>query len=165
MAHRWPQGFDSASFHPSEFDHPELMDPAFIRDLDHLRMRCGFGLKVNDDARTDAELRALYAREIAKDEARGLPYGTSWPSDSAHAVVGDVLVRAADIEPTLPRDGDGCALSLEERELKLTYEIGRMKEDGRWKHLGLGIETGHWHVDDTPRLGAKRPAFWVAVSR
>lgn len=165
MAHSWPQGFESDFFHPSEFDHPELMDPAFIRDLDTLRMRCGFPIRINDDARSDEELRRIYRREIRKDEEKGLPYGTSWPSESAHAYVDEIPVRAVDLEPSPPRDGDGCTLTLEERELKLTYEIGRMKEEGRWKKLGLGIETGHWHVDDTPRLGARRPAFWVAVSR
>lgn len=165
MAHSWPQGFESDFFHPDEFDHPELMDPSFIRDLDHLRMRCGFPITITDDARTDGELRALYAREIAKDAERGLPYGYSWPSDSAHAYVDETPVRAADMKPSVPRDDDGCALSLEERELALNFEITRMWEEGRWKKLGLGVETAHWHVDDTPRLGARRPAFWVGVSR
>jgi len=77
----------------------------------------------------------------------------------------DTLVRAVDIEPALPKSGDGSDLPLEQRELELTYQILHMWKEGRWPRLGLGIETGHWHIDDTPRLGSKRPAFWVAVSR
>lgn len=157
MSHIWEkQGVTLEHFSPTEFDHPDLMDGGFLRDLDTLRMRCGFGLTIHDDARTQEELDVLYARELAK----GLPI-----PDSAHLVKPGILVRAVDLTPTLPHPGDGCALSLEERELKLTYEIVRMKEEGRWKYLGLGIETAHWHVDDTPRLASKRPAFWVAVSR
>lgn len=169
MSYHWPQGFESQFFSPREFDHPELMDPAFIGDLDTLRMRCGFPIDITDDARTREELEALYAEEIMKDHEAGLPYGTSWPEDSAHSPmeVDDVLilVRACDAKPTLPRDGDGCALTLEQRQLKLNYEIGRMHEDGHWPKMGLGVETAHWHMDDTPRLGSRRPAFWVAVSR
>lgn len=157
MSYVWEkQGVTLEHFSPAEFDHPELMDPGFLRDLDTLRMRCGFGIEIRDDARTQDELEALYARELAK----GLPV-----PDSAHLAKPGILVRAVDCKPSLPRPGDGCSLSLEERELKLTHEILRMHAEGRWKHLGLGIESAHWHVDDTPRLGPKRPAFWVAVSR
>ena len=166
MAHEWPQGFASRFFHPKEFDHPELMDPDYIGGLDLLRGRCGFPLDITDDARTREELEALYAEEILKDQEAGLPYGASWPEDSAHAVGEDgELVRAADLKPTLPRSGDGSGLTLEERQLRLTGQIYLMYDEEHWPKLGLGIETAHWHIDDTPRLGAKRPAFWVAVSR
>lgn len=157
MAHEWPQGFTSDFFSPKEFDHPELMDPGFIGDLDFLRMRCGFPLHVNDDARSTEEHEHLYRKEIAK--------GESYPTESAHLWMEEFPVRASDLEPSVPRQNDGCSLSLDERELKLTYEITRMHEEGRWPSLGLGIETAHWHVDDTPRLGDRRPKFWVAVSR
>lgn len=155
MAYEWTdQGITLEHFSPSEFDRPNLMDPSFLRDLDTLRMRCGFGLKINDDARNDDDLKRIYAREIAK--------GQSYPKDSAHLYKEEAKVRAADLEP-IPGTGNG--MTLEEMELRLTYEILRMWKEGKWPHLGLGIETAHWHVDDTPRLGAKRPAFWVAVSR
>ena len=155
MANFWPtQGIDLEFFSPHEFDHPELMDGNFLRDLDTLRMRCGFGLRINDDARTREDLERIYAKEIAK--------GQSYPSESSHVEVPDVLVRAADLEPIWNAD-DGR--TLDEMELDLLEEILRFRKEGRWPHLGLGCETGHFHIDDTPRLGPKRPAYWVAVSR
>jgi len=157
MAHEWPQGFESQFFSPREFKHPELMDPSWIADLDTLRMRCGFPLKMNSDARSPEEHEELYSKEIAK--------GESYPTESAHLWTEEFAVRAGDVEPSIPRDGDGCDLNLDEREIKLTGEIVRMHAEGRWPKLGLGIETGHWHIDDTPRLGERRPKFWVAISR
>ena len=157
MAHDWPGGFSLQCFAPSEFDRPELMDPTFLQDLDRLRMRCGFPLKITDDARNQEDLNRIYAREIAK----GQPY----PTTSSHLHLGDILVRSVDIKPAIPNSNDGSALSLEERELELSYQVLRLWKGGRWPKLGFGIETGHFHIDDTPRLGAKRPAFWVAVSR
>ena len=144
-------------FGPTEFDRPELMDRDFLRELDRLRERCGFPLRINDDARNTEYLERIYAKEIAK--------GESYPKTSSHLHMDDTLVRAVDVEPALPKSGDGSDLPLEQRELELTYQILHMWKEGRWPRLGLGIETGHWHIDDTPRLGSKRPAFWVAVSR
>jgi hypothetical protein len=157
MAYKWPRGFELEYFSPGEFDHPELMDPLFLADLDRLREACGFALTITDDARDQADLDRIYAREIAK----GVPY----PRDSAHLYLeGGPLVRAVDLKPGTPRAGDGSTLTLEERELELTHQILKFWGTG-WEHLGLGIESAHWHIDDTPRLEAKRPAFWVAVSR
>ena len=155
--YEWPGGFRLQYFGPTEFDRPELMDKDFLRELDRLRERCGFPLKINDDARNTEDLERIYAKEIAK--------GESYPKTSSHLHMDDTLVRAVDIEPALPKSGDGSDLPLEQRELELTYQILHMWKEGRWPRLGLGIETGHWHIDDTPRLGSKRPAFWVAVSR
>ena len=155
--YEWPGGFRLQYFGPTEFDRPELMDRDFLRELDRLRERCGFPLKINDDARNTEDLERIYAKEIAK--------GESYPKTSSHLHMDDTLVRAVDIEPALPKSGDGSDLPLEQRELELTYQILHMWKEGRWPRLGLGIETGHWHIDDTPRLGSKRPAFWVAVSR
>ena len=157
MAHDWPGGFSLQFFGPSEFDHPDLMDPTFLQDLDRLRMRCGFPLTITDDARDQEDLDRIYAREIAK--------GLSYPTTSAHLHIDNTLVRSVDLKPATPRAGDGSGLDLEERELVLTFQVLKLWDDGQWQHLGLGIETGHWHVDDTPRLGERRPAFWVAVSR
>ncbi len=137
-------------FAEREFTHPALMDPDFLGDLDTLRMRCGFGLTVTNDARSQKDLERIYAVEIAK----GQPY----PTDSAHLYIAPTLVRAVDLKPAIAND-------LEERQLELTHQILVMRDDGTWPNLGLGIETAHWHIDDTPRLGAKRPAFWVAVSK
>tara|TARA_R100000152_G_C6736725_1_gene160820 strand:- start:18 stop:488 length:471 start_codon:yes stop_codon:yes gene_type:complete len=155
--YKWPQGFTLKYFSPSEFDRPKLMDPDFLRDLDNLRHRCGFPLSINDDARNTEDLERIYAKEIAK--------GQSYPKTSSHLHMDDTLVRAVDIEPSVPKSSDGSELSLEERELELTHQILRMWKEGIWPNLGLGLETAHWHIDDTPRLEAKRPAFWVAVSR
>jgi hypothetical protein len=158
MSYRWPvQRISLEHFSPAEFDHHELMDPDFLKDLDTLRMRCGFPIDITDDARTTAEHERLYEREIAK--------GQHYPKESPHLSLDKILVRCADMKPTAPSPKDGCVLSLEERELRFTYEVLRLHLEGRWKYLGLGIETKHWHVDDTPRLGSKRPAFWVAASR
>ena len=156
MPYDWPHGFSLEFFSPSEFDHPELMDQLFLKDLARLRMRCGFPLKINDDARTQEDLERIYAKEIAK--------GQSYPKTSSHLHLTSP-VRAVDIEPSIPHPGDGSELTLEERELELSYQILLMWKQGKWAHLGLGMETGHWHIDDTPRLAEKRPAFWVAVSR
>ena len=155
--YEWPGGFRLQYFGPTEFDRPELMDRDFLRELDRLRERCGFPLTINDDARNTEDLERIYAKEIAK--------GEGYPKPSSHLHMDDTLVRAVDIEPALPKSGDGSDLPLEQRELELTYQILHMWKEGRWPRLGLGIETGHWHIDDTPRLGSKRPAFWVAVSR
>jgi len=155
--YEWPGGFRLQYFGPTEFDRPELMDRDFLRELDRLRERCGFPLTINDDARNTEDLERIYAKEIAK--------GEGYPKTSSHLHMDDTLVRAVDIEPALPKSGDGSDLPLEQRELELTYQILHMWKEGRWPRLGLGIETGHWHIDDTPRLGSKRPAFWVAVSR
>lgn len=161
--YEWPptsqvsSGFKLNFFSPSEFDRPELMDPGFLHELDTLRERCGFPLTINDDARNTEDLERIYAREIAK--------GQSYPKTSSHLATHGILVRAVDLEPTLPRPNDGSDLPLEQREIELSYQILRMWKKGVWPNLGIGIETGHWHVDDTPRLGLKRPAFWVAVSR
>lgn len=145
MSYEWPShGITLEYFSESEFDHPELMDVTFLRDLDTLRMRCGFALKIHDDARTSAEHDALYASSSSK------------PTDSAHLYMFDYPVRAVDIAPAEPT---------EERQLRLTYEILRFWHEGRWPHLGLGCETAHWHIDDTPRLAARRPAYWVDVSK
>jgi len=157
MAHDWPGGFSLQFFGPSEFDHPDLMDPTFLQDLDRLRMRCGFPLTITDDARDQEDLDRIYAREIAK--------GLSYPTTSAHLHIDNTLVRSVDLKPATPRAGDGSDLNLEERELVLTFQVLKLWEDAVWPHLGLGIETAHWHIDDTPRLGERRPAFWVAVSR
>jgi len=155
--YEWPGGFRLQYFGPTEFDRPELMDADFLRELDRLRERCGFPLRINDDARNTEDLERIYAKEIAK--------GESYPKTSSHLHMDDTLVRAVDVEPALPKSGDGSDLPLEQREMELTYQILHMWKEGRWPRLGLGIETGHWHIDDTPRLGSKRPAFWVAVSR
>ena len=163
MAHRWKKeeghhdGFELEYFAPHEFDHPELMDADFMQSLDTLRDRCGFPLRINDDARTDADMKRIYRKEIAK--------GQSYPTTSAHLQIDNILVRAVDFEPAVPKPGDGSGLTLEERELELIYQILRMYKQGHWPYLGLGLETGHIHVDDTPRLEHKRPAFWVAVSK
>ena len=155
--YEWPQGFRLQYFSPREFDRPGLMDRDFLRELDRLRERCGFPLTINDDARDTEDLERIYAKEIAK--------GESYPKTSSHLHMKDTPVRAVDVEPALPKSGDGSELPLEQRELELTYQILHMWKEGRWPRLGLGIETGQWHIDDTPRLGSKRPAFWVAVSR
>ena len=163
MAHKWKKeeghhdGFELKYFAPHEFDHPQLMDADFMENLDTLREACGFPLRINDDARTDADMKRIYRKEIAK--------GQDYPTNSAHLPVGDNLVRAVDIEPAVPVPGDGSSLTLEERELELIYQILRMYKLGFWPDLGLGLETGHIHIDDTPRLAHKRPAFWVAVSK
>lgn len=157
MSYDWPGGFTLQFFGPGEFKYPDLMDPTFMQDVDRLRMKCGFPLRVNNDARTTEDLERIYAKEIAK--------GQSYPTDSAHLYIDPVKVRSLDLEPAIPKPGDGSDLSLEERELKLSLEILKMWEEGKWPKLGLGIETGHWHVDDTPRLEERRPAFWVAVSK
>ena len=137
-------------FSPREFTHASLMDPDFLKDLDTLRMRCGFPLTITNDARSQKDLERIYAVEIAK--------GQSYPKDSAHLYIPPTLVRAVDLKPVVADD-------LEERQLELTFQILVMRDDGTWRHLGLGIETAHWHIDDTPRLAEKRPAFWVAVSK
>ena len=168
MAHQWqgPDGeFTLQFFSMREFDHPDLVDPNFLQDLDRIRMRCGFGLSVKDDARTMEELESLYASEIAKELSQGLPRGTLWASDSAHLYVAPTLVRCVDIKPSVPRVGDGSDLTLDERELELVWQIIQMKKDGKWPNLGLICETAHFHVDDTERLGARRPYFGVGVSR
>ena len=157
MAHEWPQGFSLQFFSSSEFDRPELMDPTFLQDLDRLRMRCGFPLKITDDARNQEDLNRIYARELAK--------GQSYPTTSAHLHINNTLVRSVDLKPAVPSEDDGSPLTLEERELELSYQVLKLWKDGQWPKLGFGIETGHWHIDDTPRLANKRPAFWVAVSR
>ena len=165
MAYEWSGGFTLQFWSPSEFKYPDLMDPNWMQDLDLLRSRCGFPLRINSDARTTEDLERIYAKEIAK--------GQSYPTDSAHLYFeereeeeeSEVKVRAGDIEPVIPKSGDGSELNLEERELKLLLEILKMWEEGRWPKLGLGVETGHTHIDDTPRLGERRPAHWVAVSK
>ena len=155
--YEWPGGFELKFFSPGEFDRPELMDSDFLHELDSLRERCGFPLKINDDARNNEDLERIYRREIAK--------GQSYPKTSSHLYMDGVPVRAVDIEPSVPRANDGSDLTLEQREMELSYQILRLWKKGVWPSLGFGMETGHWHIDDTPRLGAKRPAFWVAVSR
>ncbi len=159
MARKWPGGYTLAYWHPSEFKYPELMDPEWMHQIDMLRERCGFPLRNNSDGRTLKDLERIYAKEIAK--------GQDYPKESSHLFIGDVRVRANDIEPSIPKSGDGCKLNLEERELKLLLEILKMWEEGIWKNLGLGLETGHTHIDDTQRLRDKgrRPAHWVAVSK
>lgn len=158
MSYYWPdQDITLEHFGPHEFDHPKLMDTGYLQELDTLRMRCGFPLDIDDDARTEDEHRRLYAHKIAA--------GKPWPQDSAHLYKEGQPVRATDLKPTPPHPDDGCKLTIEERQIRLTYEITRMHVEGRWKSLGLGCETSHWHVDDTPRLGNKRPAYWVAESK
>ena len=163
MAHKWLKeqdshdGYELEFFAMHEFDHPQMMDPDFMQGLDTLRKRCGFPLRINDDARTEADMQRIYRKEIAK--------GQAYPTTSAHLQVGDNLVRAVDIEPAVPKPGDGSGLTLEERELELVYQALRLYKEGVWPNLGLGLETGHVHIDDTPRLANKRPAFWVAVSK
>ncbi len=157
MSHEWPQGFRAEFFSPREFKHPDLMDPNWIRDLDTVRMRCGFPLKVNSGARTLEEHEYLYRKEIAK----GLPY----PADSSHLFDEDNPVRASDLEPSPPKEDDGCDLTLDQRELALLTQVLRMHNDGRWPWLGLICETGHFHIDDTPRLKDRRPYYGVGISR
>jgi hypothetical protein len=158
VSYRWEvQKINLEHFSPDEFDHPERMDPEFLKDIDVLRMRCGFPLEITDDARTKEEMEILYAPEIA--------LGKGYPRDSAHLYAQEQLVRCVDIKPAKPKANDGCPLSYVDRLLELDYQILRMWKEGRWKHLGLGYETAHTHIDDTPRLGSKRPARWVQPSR
>ena len=149
MPHQWPQGFSSVFFSPSEFDHPELMDGNFIRELDTLRMRCGFALEITDDARTEAEHKALYKAELEK--------GGKYPTDSGHLYQDNILVRCVDIRP---------AEDTPMNRMRMLYEILRMHFQSKYfTHLGLIVETRHVHMDDTTRLKGKRPYFSIDVSR
>ena len=101
-----------------------------------MRERCGFPLTINDDARNTEDLERIYAKEIAK--------GEGYPKTSSHLHMDDTLVRAVDIEPALPKSGDGSDLPLEQRELELTYQIficGR-KEGGQGLVSVLRQATG-----------------------
>tara|TARA_R110000744_G_scaffold249495_1_gene365745 strand:+ start:425 stop:904 length:480 start_codon:yes stop_codon:yes gene_type:complete len=158
--HQWgpPEtGFTLKHFGPGEFKYSTLMDENFLKDLDDLREGCGFPLTITDSARTQQDLERIYAREIAR--------GESYPTDSAHLFKPGEPVRAVDIKPAIPKARDGSGLTLEKREMELTYQILLMYKQGIWKYCGLGLETAHWHIDDCKRLGSKRPAFWIAVSK
>lgn len=144
----WPQGFESRFFHPNEFDHPELMDPAFIEQLDILRGRCGFGIKITDDARTQEELEYLYRRDIES--------GKSWPKDSAHLYIKGSPVRAVDLRPSKPSESS---------DLILVHEITKMYLDKTWMYLGLIVESKHFHIDDCPKLKDRRPLLTIGESR
>ena len=158
MSYLWKwQDVTLEHFSPKEFDRPELMDVGYLQDLDTLRMRCGFPIRINDDARNEEDLARIYRKEIAKGE----PY----PKDSAHLWKKNHQVCASDIEPEVPKPDDGSDLTLDERELELLYQILRLWKEGRWKLLGLIVETGHFHVDNARRLEAKRPYFGTGISR
>jgi hypothetical protein len=153
---KYPQGFTLKYFAMNEFKYPGLMDVEFLKDLDDLREGCGFPLRITDSARTTEDLERIYAKEIAR--------GESYPTDSAHLYKEGSLVRAVDLKPAIPKEGDGSTLSLEEREMELTYQIMLMYK-GVWDNCGVGIETAHWHIDDCTRLKDRRPAFWIAASK
>lgn len=52
LRHVWrPQGVTLRYFAPVEFDHAPLMDPVFLGIIDEWRHRCGFPIRVLDDAR------------------------------------------------------------------------------------------------------------------
>lgn len=55
MSYSWPHGIQLEYFQPAEFQHPEEMDMAFLKDLDEIRRRCGRALLVTDDYRTAEE--------------------------------------------------------------------------------------------------------------
>lgn len=141
-------GLDLEYFSPLEFRRPELMDPKWLTELDHLRHDFGKPIHINSDARTLGEQRRLYRKEIAN--------GMSWPRDSAHLAIDGILVRCADIEPLIEDEGD---------EIRLVHLITKRFVDGTWPHLCLLIETSHFHVDDTPRLSKRRPYLAPGVSR
>lgn len=143
--HHWPwQGLTLRYFSPSEYDHPELMDPAFLKIIDEWRERCGFGIVVIDDARTKEEHEALYRAEIQAGKQ---------PPNSAH-----LRGRALDCRPVAPS---------RERLLIMVGEAIQMWREGRWPHLGLEIATHHIHVDSDPELAALgvRPHIWAGVSK
>lgn len=153
--YEWPQGFTASFFSPREFDHPELIDPNFVLALDRIRLRCGFPIKVNDDARTWEEHTALYADEIAA--------GDPFPTESAHLhdtpTSDPTPVRAVDIRPAGRHDTPI-------NRMRLLFEILRLHFiDGLFPNLGLIVETGHIHVDDCERLADSRPYLGVGVSR
>lgn len=161
--HEWPhQGVMLNHFGTDEFDHPEFMDREFLLQLDYFRECCGFAVKVLDDARTMEEQRALYRKEIRKEEERGLPEGTLWPSDSSHLVIhaDDLMIEhfaaAVDARPLHPT---------EERQLLFDWLIVEFHRKGIWPLLGKGTYDSHWHIDNTARLSGRRPAFWTGMSK
>lgn len=145
MSYYWEwQDIELRYFHPREFDHPEMMAPAFLQRLDELRHRCGFAIIILDDGRTKAEHDRLYRAEIAR--------GGHVP-DSAH-----LRGCAADLRPATPS---------ETSEIQLVHEATGMFVDGSWPGLGLLIETRHFHIDHDPHLidTNRRPFVAPGISR
>lgn len=146
-------------FKEREFKRPELLDPEWLRELDELRGRFGHKIIVVSDVRTVNEQAALYDKEVQTEIDRGLRRGTLWPMDGPHVFINDTLVRCADVKVV------GVKISPAETKIRFNNAVTSMFLDGTWAHLGFGVETQHFHIDDTPRLKVRRPAFWVDVSR
>lgn len=131
-------------FSPREFDHPDKMSREFLLILDEWRGRCGFPVRVLDDARTSAEHEYLYRQQIAAGKR---------PPNSAH-----LRGRAVDCRPVEPS---------EEREMLMAYHALDMWYHGTWPWLGLEVATAHLHLDSDPVLVAekRRPHLWSGASR
>ncbi len=149
--HNWQHihsGLELEYFGPGEFRHPGMMDPKFLIQLDRLRAEFTYPIHINSDARSLAKQEKLYRKEIAA--------GQPWPKESAHLFIKNTLVRCVDIEPVVES---------ESQEIRLVHLITKRHLDGTWPYLCLLIETGHFHLDDTPRLKHKRPYIAPGVSR
>jgi len=150
----WPDGSELEYFSPLEFDHPELMDMSFMRDLDRLRMRCGFAITITDDARLPHDMARLY--------------GSNWP-DSAHLYQPasddhpEYLVRAVDLKPASAQ----TKAEREAKEMEIAYQALTFWKEDRWPAFQLEVATRHLHLDDYvwPGRRATRPNIFPGVSK
>lgn len=129
-------------FAPTEFEHPDQMNAELLTNLDELRHRCGFPIKINDGYRTDADMAAIYGSDRSK-----------W-SNSPH-----MRGRGVDIEP----HGDLTYAEFHRRKMVIMYHALAMWMEGKWPRLGLELADVHTHLDnDTENT---RPFAWPGVSK
>lgn len=173
MSYQWPDGTTVEHFSPLEFDHPDLMDMGFVADLSDLRAKCGFAIKVTDDARVDADMARLYGDVSKWPDSAHLYHAAGQYAKSASGrlmvpVIGgtdlpEYLVRAVDVKPA----GVATAEEREEKELEIIYRACRFWKQGRWPHFQLEVATRHLHIDDYDWDGrvARRPNVFPGVSK
>lgn len=137
-------------FSPAEFDHPDKVDPELLELLDEVRHRCGFPIRVNDDARTLQDVVDIYGPQ------------ESWPdwlreSGSPHQIHDDGYGHAVDVEPA----GDHDWSTFHTRKMEIACHAFGLRSI--WPNQGIEVGTSHVHLDTSPKL--KRPYYWGGESR
>lgn len=124
-------------FDEREFDHPDEMDPDFLRLLDTLRERCGFPILLTNDYRTESDMERIYG-----------PDRSEW-ANSPHQ-----RGLAVDCQP-IPNTS--------KKRMRLVFEALHLWRSGSWPNLGIEIATRHIHLDADTEL--RRPHLWIGVSK
>lgn len=118
----FPHGVRLEHFAPSEFDHPDKVDPELLELLDEVRRRCGFPIKVNSDVRPPSQ------------------------TDGPHRVHEDGWGHAVDVGPA----GEHDWATFHTRKMEIACTAFGLRSI--WPSQGIEVASSHIHLDTSPDL-------------